>query len=337
MRPITHVAFLAGIAVSVITLAPPARSEDRAPSVSLIKMPYRGERNLADLSDSPDSLDKGGLQKLLEQQGWAVRPTSTVALTAEEQKAYGEWNRLGLANGHLAQMVAAEVKAGRFPVGLLANCSALMGMLGGLQHSGPTSAPLRVGLVFIDAHGDFNTPETTLSGMLGGMPVAISAGLGLTRLRVKSGLDPALPERNIVLAGARDVDPLEQDLLDRSAVERLSVEDLKARPAAVTRQMERLSSLTDVIYVHVDIDVLDPPEVRGHPLTVPGGPTSRELAAALTAMFRHEKAAAFGVASTPSGDQDRDGRSRQAAYNLILGALEGVQQRSKAAPRVTQR
>ena len=91
--------------------------------------------------------------------------------------------------------------------------------------------------------------------------------------------------------------------------------------------MKRLEGLTDVIYVHVDMDVLDPPEVAGHPLTVPGGPTSLELAAALTEMFRSAKAAAFGVASTPSGDQDRDGKSRQAAYNLILGALKGVPQR----------
>ncbi len=330
MRRRTRLALAATIALWAITLAPAARSDDRGRPVSLIKMPYRGERNLPDLSDSPDYVEKGGLQKLLEREGWQVRSTSTVALTPEEQKAYGEWNRLGLANGHLAQMVAAEIKEGAFPVGLLANCSALMGMLGGLQHSGPTSRPLRVGLVFIDAHGDFNTPETTLSGMLGGMPVAISAGLGLTRLRLKSGLDPALPERNMVLAGARDVDPLEQDLLDRSAVERVSVEDIKTRPATINRQMERLSGLTDVIYIHVDMDVLDPPEVAGHPLAVPGGPTSRELAAALTEIFRHEKAVAFGVASTPSGDQDRDGRSRQAAYNLILGALEGVRQRAAA-------
>jgi arginase len=204
-----------------------------------------------------------------------------------------------------------------------------MGMLGGLQHAGPGATPLRVGLVFIDAHGDFNTPETTLSGMLGGMPVAVSAGLCLTRLRLKSGLDPALPERHIVLAAARDLDPLEQDLLDRSAVERLSVEDIKTRSAAIAAQMKRLEGLTDVIYVHVDMDVLDPREVAGHPLTVPNGPTSLELAAALTEMFKHDKAAAFGVASTPSGDHDRDGLSRKAAYNLILGALKGVQQRAE--------
>jgi len=299
----------------------------QGPLVSLVKMPYRGERNLPDLSDSPDYLEAGGLAKLLEGRGWRLRPVQTVALDAEEQKAYGEWNRLGLANGRLARLVSAERKAGSFPIGLLANCSALMGMLGGLQHSGETARPLRVGLVFIDAHGDFNTPETTLSGMLGGMPVSISAGLGLTRLRLKSGLDPALPEPHIVLGGVRDTDPLEQDLLDRSAVQFLSVAELQAASDAVDRQMKRLSDLTDVIYVHVDMDVLDPAEVRGHPLTVPNGPTSAELARALTRMFRYEKAAAFGVASTPSGDHDRDGASRRAAYNLVLGAVDGLRQR----------
>ena len=310
-------------------MALPAQGDERARSVSLVKMPYRGERNLPDLSDSPDYLEKGGLQGLLEQQGCRLKPISTVALTAVEQKAYGEWNRLGLANEHLARIVAADRKEGYLPVGLLANCSALMGMLGGLQRSGPTARPLRVGLVFIDAHADFNTPETTLSGMLGGMPVAVSAGLCLTRLRLRSGLDPALSERHIVLGAVRDTDPLEQDLLDRSAIELLSVDDIRARSAAIDRQMKRLSEQTDVIYVHVDMDVLDPREVAGHPLTVPNGPTSLELAAALTAMFKHDKAAAFGVASTPSGDHDRDGLSRKAAYNLILGALKGVQQRAE--------
>jgi len=239
MRPAPRLVLLALMGAGAIAPAPLARAAETGPTVSLIKMPYRGERNLPDLSDSPDYLEAGGISKLVEQQRCRLRPRANVALGPEDRKAYGEWNRLGLANGQLAHIVAAEVKEGGFPVGLLANCSSIMGMLGGRQHSGPSSRPLRVGLVFIDAHGDF----------------------------------------------------------------------------------------TDVIYVHVDMDVLDPPEVSGHPLTVPGGPTSLELAAALTDMFEHEKAAAFGVASTPSGDQDRDGRSRRAAYNLILGALKGVQQR----------
>jgi len=303
-----------------------ALAQSASKPIALVKMPYRGERNLPDLSDVADYLEKGGIQKILEGKGYRVK-ASNVALTPEEQKEYGEWNRLGLANGRLARIVAADRKEGYLPVGLLANCSSIMGMLGGLQHSGPSSRPLRVGLVFIDAHADFNTPETTLSGMLGGMPVAISAGRCLTRLRLKSGLDPALSERHIVLGAVRDTDPLEQDLLDRSEVAFISTQEIRSQSENIDRQMARLSGISDLIYVHVDMDVLDPKEVPGHPLTVPDGPTSLELGAALTQMFKHEKAAAFGVASTPSGDKDPDGRSRQAAYNLILGALEGLRQR----------
>ena len=295
--------------------------------VALIKMPYVGERNVPELSGGPDYLEHGGIQKLLEERNCETKPVSRVALAPDEEKAYGAWNRLALANGDLAKLVASERRGGYLPIGLLANCSSLVGMLSGLQNSGPRARPLRVGLVFIDAHADFNTPETTLSGMLGGMPVAIAAGMGLTRMRLKAGLEPALPARHIVEAGVRDVDPLEQDLLDRSEIKQLSVEDIRRGSENLHRQMQRLSDATDAIYIHVDMDVLDPGEVPGHPLAVPGGPPSEELAAALTEMFKYEKAAAFGVASTPFGDRDKTGVSRQAAYNLILGAVKGVQQR----------
>lgn len=298
--------------------------------VTLIKMPYVGERNVPELSGGPDYLVQGGIAKLLEERSCKTRPVAAVALSGDEEKAYGAWNRLALANGDLAKTVAGERRAGYLPIGLLANCSALAGMLSGLQHSGPNARPLRVGLVFIDAHADFNTPETTLSGMLGGMPVAIAAGMALTRMRLKAGLEPALPTRHIIEAAVRDTDPLEQDLVDRSDIQQLSVEDIRKRSENLHREMQRLSENTDVIYIHVDMDVLDPREVPGHPLTVPGGPTSLELAAALTEMFKYQKAAAFGVASTPFGDRDKTGVSRKAAYNLILGAVEGVQQRAVA-------
>lgn len=292
--------------------------------VALVKMPYVGERNVAELSRGPDYLEQGGIQKLLEERGVQTKSVPTVALTAEEEKAYGAWNRLALANGDLAKLVADERRSGYLPVGLLANCSSLSGMLSGLQHSGPNEKPLRVGLVFIDAHGDFNTPETTLSGMLGGMPVAIAAGMCLTRMRLKTGLEPAVPTRHIVEICVRDTDPLEQELLDRSEIQQLSLEDIRTRSANLHREMKRLSEATDVIYIHVDMDALDPREVPGHPLATPGGPTSVELAAALTDMFKYAKAAAFGVASTPFDDRDKTGVSRQAAYNLILGAVKGA-------------
>ena len=295
--------------------------------VALVKMPYVGERNVPDVSRGPDYLEQGGIQKLLEEQGVQTKPVSNAALTTDEEKAYGSWNKLALASGDLSKIVSEERRSGYLPVGLLANCNGILGMLSGLQHSGPTAKPLRVGMVFIDAHGDFNTPETTLSGMLGGMPVAIAAGQCLTRMRLKAGLEPALATRHIVEMCVRDTDPLEQELLDRSEIQQLNLEDLRTRSANLHREMKRLSEATDAIYVHVDMDALDPREVSGHPLTVPGGPTSIELAAALTEMFKYEKVAAFGVASTPFDDHDKAGLSRQAAYNLILGAVKGVQQR----------
>jgi arginase len=219
--------------------------------VALVKMPHSGSRNVAELSDVPDYLAEGGIEARLAGMSVELKPMSTVELTPEERRQYGEWHRLGLANGHLAGIVAGNRRDGYLSVGLLANCSSLMGMLGGLQHSGSSSRPLKVGLVWIDAHGDFNTPETTLSGMLGGMPVAVSAGLALTNLRLKSGLDPALPTRYIVMAAVRDTDPLEQELIDRSDIEHITVEDIRTLSENVHHQMERLSRLTDVIYVHM--------------------------------------------------------------------------------------
>lgn len=301
--------------------------EDRAVRTALVKMPYRGARNVPELSDVPDHLEHGGLEERLTRLGAALAPIRTVSLTPDEARQYGEWHRLGLANGHLARIVSENAKAELLTVGLLANCSSLMGMLGGLQASGPSRASRKVGLVFVDAHGDFNTPETTLSGMLGGMPVAVSAGLALHNLRLESGLDPAIPTEHIVLAAVRDLDPLERKLVEDSDVQMLTTADIRERSENLHAQMRRLSALTDVIYIHVDMDVLDPSEVAGHPMAVPDGPTSAELAAALTEMFRYGKVAALGIASTPAGDNDPEGISREAAYRLIEGALEGVASR----------
>lgn len=294
--------------------------------VVIVNNPYSGSRSGAELSEGPRILAQGGVKDILSNLECDLKKIITVKLTPEEEKEYGVWHRLGLANGHLGKIVSENVKEGCFPVGFLANCNSLMGMLAGLQHSGPARRPLKVGLVWIDAHGDFNTPETTLSGMLGGMPVAVSAGLCLTRLRLKSGLEPALPTKYIVMAGVRDIDPLEQELIDRSDIEMISVDDIRKLSENIDIQMKRLSQITDIIYIHIDMDVLDPKEVQGHGLTVPNGPTSKELAAALTKMFKYPKAAALGIASYPAG-KDKDNISKKAAYNLVEGAIKGVKER----------
>lgn len=306
----------------VILIAQNKNEMNNKLAVALIKNPYTGDRASPETQDGPDILAKSGLIENLTKMGVEVISKPTLKLSSEEEREYGQWNRFGLASGHLKDQIAASIREGMFPVALQANCNSILGMLAGLQHSGGRR-PLKVGLIFIDAHGDFNTPETTLSGMLGGMPVAIAAGHCLTRMRQQAGLVPALPEKYIVLAAVRDTDPLEQERIDNSLIEMISVDDIRTLSDNLHRQMQRLSRLTDLIYIHIDMDVLDPKEVMGHPLTVPDGPTSKELAAALELMFQNEKAAALGIASYPFR-ADPDKISMQAAYNLVEGAVKGV-------------
>jgi arginase family enzyme len=159
------------------------------------------------------------------------------------------------------------------------------------------------------------------------MDVAIAAGLYNRNNRLIAGLDPPLPPSYIVLGDVRDTDPREMELINRLNIEILSTKDIRYLTENVHRQMERLSSLTDLIYVHIDMDVLAPEEVRGHNLTAPNGPTSRELAACVELMFTYPKTTAIGIASTPYGARDPEHISRRAAIRLIEAAATGISKR----------
>jgi arginase len=295
--------------------------------VDIIKNPYGGARNVPELSTNPDYIHAAGLERLIgEWGGELIRPVQDIRLDAEQERQYGEWNRMALANANFADAVREGSRDDVITIGLEANCNNLLGMLAGLKYDSDGNAR-RVGLVFIDAHGDFNVPETTLSGMLGGMPVAIAAGHALHNIRRTTGLAEPLPMNNIVWGGVRDLDPLEADRFTEYEVQQFSVKDIRELSANLEQQMGKLADRVDVIYVHIDMDVLDPAEVPGHNLTVPDGPSSKDLAAALTFMFENPKTAALGIASTPSFNLDPDGVSRQAALNLIEGAIAGAQAR----------
>lgn len=284
---------------------------------------------------SESILEEGLIERLVEL-GCEIGVNEAFTLTREEQ-AYSGWARDALISRHLADLISASGKNEYLVIGLLGSCTDLPGILAGLQNMGPgreketyhlaANIPHRVGLVYFDAHADINTPETTLSGMYGGMDVALAAGLFNRNNRLITGLDPPLPPEYIVLADVRDTDPREQELVDRLRIEKISTDDIRNLSQNVRRQMERLSGLTDVIYIHIDMDVLAPEEVLGHNLTAPDGPTSYELAACLELVFTYPKAAAIGIASTPYGPRDPDHISRRAAIRLIEAAIRGVQKR----------
>jgi len=266
----------------------------------------------------------GGIQDTLARLGAVVR-IGEASLTAEQNAEYGGWKRLGMALGDFADIVAKNERDGYFTVGLLATCPSMPGLVAGLQRSGGHE-PLKIGMLWLDAHPDFNTPETTRSGSLGGMPVAVATGRALQRMRLDAKLDPPLSDRHVVMAGVRLTDPLEQSLLDESFIEQLSVDDLRKGTPAVFAQLDRLNRLVDKIYVHIDMDVLDPREVSQHGNKVPDGPSSEELAALFTQIFaRYPKASAIGFATIPSSDPG--GLSIAAVNRMIAGAIKGLRER----------
>jgi len=289
--------------------------------VALVKQPF----SPTGVSTGPATMAEGGIQQILAGLGATTR-VETVGLTAEEDTEYGGWKRLGMALGHFADVVARNEREGWFTVGLLATCPSMPGLVAGLQRSGPSGKPLRIGMLWLDAHPDFNTPETTRSGSLGGMPVAVATGRALKVMRLDARLDPPLEDRHVVMAGVRLTDPLEQQLLDASRIEQLSVEDLRQATPAVFVQLDRLSRLTDKIYIHIDMDVLDPREVEGHGNKVPNGPSSEQLAALFEQIFRrYPKASAIGFATIPG--RDDGGLSLAAVNRMIAGAVKGLKAR----------
>ena len=282
-------------------------------------------------SPGPGRMAAGGIQPAPAAQGAHVR-VEEAGLTAEEDKEYGGWKRLGMALGHFADIVQKNEREGYFTVGLLATCPSMPGLVAGLQRSGTAGAPLKIGMLWLDAHPDFNTPETTRSGSLGGMPVAVATGRALHRMRLDAKLDPALADSQVVMAGVRLTDPLEQELLDASAIQQVSVDDLRRATPAVFAQLDRLSRIADKIYVHIDMDVLDPREVEGHQNKVPNGPSSEELARLFEMIFRrYPKASAIGFATIPA--TDAGGLSLAALNRMIQGALRGVAAREQRQAR----
>lgn len=302
-----------------------------SPAVGLVLQPYTARPGPDEWSIAPEILLPEAT-RLLEGQGLSIVVAEHVELSAEEKKRPGEWERLGLADGHLGRAVASLAGRGVFVLGLLGNCTSSLGMLAGLESSSASGRPLRVGLIWIDAHADFNTPETSLSDWLGGMPVSVASGHCLTRLRTDAGLEVPISTRDIVMMGQRDVDPLEQVRLNGSQVTQVSAASLVTRGPDMVSAVEALSGNVDVIYLHVDLDILDATEIPGSFFATPGGPTASELGPAIRLLVSEPKVGALGISSFPTAEEGR-AKSMRSTLTLLRAAMDGLQDRGSASRR----
>ena len=156
----------------------------------------------------------------------------------------------------LHQAVAGAVARAARPLVLSGDCPTALGAVAGLQRRHRDLA-----VVWLDAHGDFNTPAITVSGYLGGMALAMLTGR-TPEFSDALGLRP-VADAGIVLAGARDLDPAERDALAASEVRRVP-----ADPAAITSALDGLGRTP--VYLHLDVDVVDSAQLPG--LRFPAGP-----------------------------------------------------------------
>jgi arginase len=206
----------------------------------------------------------------------------------------------------VAERVSELSRQGRFPVVLSGNCNAAVGTVSGCGAG-------KTGIVWFDAHGEATTPETTVSGFLDGMGISTLLGCAWQTLaKSVSGFAP-VPGNRIVLFGARDLEPAERTLLESAGVRQAAtVRHLAKHLAVLTKQVQQ-------IYLHLDLDVLDPTVAKANQWTPPSGITIECLLEAITEIRKHTNLIAVGIGSyDPS--VDRDGRALSAA----LAATEAV-------------
>jgi arginase len=209
--------------------------------------------------------------------------------------------RMGVLYRALAAEVAAVRVAGNLPVVISGDCVASIGVVAGLQQE--TSD---FNLVWYDAHGDFNTPETTPSGFIGGMPLAMLCGRGEQTI-VKGVGAKIHPESKIILTDARDLDPGEKEAVAGSAVTHLTqVADLI-----------NLKLPNEPIYIHFDSDVLRTADMPAVNYPAQGGPTLETVEASLAYLASTGRIAAISVTMW-NPEMDAEGNAEQ----LVMGLVE---------------
>jgi len=222
----------------------------------------------------------------------------------------------------LAGTVAAARTRGAFPLTLAGNCITSVGTVGGLG-AGTT------GVLWFDAHGDFNTPESTVGGFLDGMALATVVGRCWTSLAASVPGFAPVAEANVVLVGARDLDDAESELLNASAVVHLRAEEAATRLDA---ELAALGRRVDQIYVHVDLDVLDASEGRVNGYSGGQGLSRSELLAAIESAGQRCRVAA-GAITAYDPAYDTDGRVARTAIDVALALANAGDVRHAAQPR----
>ena len=204
----------------------------------------------------------------------------------------------------LARVVEKSIGKGKLPVSIAGDCCASIGVTAGLQRAGVNPF-----LIWFDAHGDFNTWETSPSGFLGGMPLAMLVGLGEQTMPRAVDLQPFSQDR-IILTDGRDLDPGERELVASSGVNHL-----------VDPQSLYEYAFPDLpIYIHFDVDIINPLDAPAMSYAAAGGPRASELEDIFRFLAQTLRIVAISLSSW-NPDLDTDRGSRKTSMNLLWALL----------------
>ncbi len=279
---------------------------------SYIHVPLRYGQGKLGVDQGPTKLNEMGMQQLL--------PTETVKHTIRvlpESEIRENEEHLKRVDGvlhtvtELAEVVHREISEKRFPLIVGGDHSMAIGTLAGLAQTGP------YGVIWVDAHADLNTGETSPSGNIHGMPLAAAMGMGDVRLTEVGGRDPKLSPEHLVYIALRDIDEGEMNEINRLGIKVITVEEVRTRGVDVIMQeaMRYLRERVDRFYISFDMDSLDASLVPGTGTPVDGGLTEVEAKAILKEAMQAEDLIAVELVELNPA-LDRDDVTAQLAYRL---------------------
>ncbi len=284
--------------------------------IRLLAVPYEIGAPRMGVGRGPERLLEAGAEKALGSHGARVG-LEVIELQEHQRDASGA-SEAG-AGFELIRLVAARageaIADGAFPVLLSGSCFAGLGMVAGMGESSP-------GVVWFDAHGDFNTPDSSVDGYFDGMGLAMLTGDGWQALSRGSMEGSAVPKSAVVLAGARDFDQLEQQRLEQSEVRHLPPSEIDADDA-VAHAVGELDPAPTGLYLHVDLDVLDSGEAKVNIYSASDGLSAAQLEAQVRSLL--EACPVRGVSLTAYDPEvDSDGRVPPIAMRLLEAVAERI-------------
>lgn len=269
-------------------------------SICLVELAYDSGRFNERMGAGPVALLESGLAETLQSKGFNVQ----VMPVRLPPQFYDAGRALVDLQRRAVPIVKDAIDGGELPILLSGNCATAA--LTAVCAIGPSKA----GVVWFDAHGDFNTPETSASGFLDGMALAILVGRCWPRLAERFDGFQIVPEKQIIQIGVRNTDDKEQRNLEKSAITRIGSAELPTLKDTIQQLSGR------ELYVHVDVDVLDVSEGHANSYACAGGLTVSQLSAALELI---RQTSHIAVASITAYDPaaDSDGRIGRVIPELI--------------------